>query len=267
METNTTETVVNLLWTGGWDSTYALIEKSRQPLTVRPIYICDNRRKSQQLEIKAMKNILLALMKKKESQAVLLPIEFVNKDEIPQNPKITQSYNTIFAETSLGAQQEWIARLAFKYGNLEIGTEAGNIENSPSRRAINKYCALVKSPFGYFEIDKEKSTDCGNDVFGNLRFPIIDKTEMDMKENIQRWGYQDIMKLIWFCHNPTFLNNPCGLCHPCEVKMENNMEDLLTEAARWRYRHRHSFAVKLLRKGFYAINAVRYPATSLGKRL
>lgn len=30
---------VNILWTGGWDSTYRMIELSRKELDVNPIYI------------------------------------------------------------------------------------------------------------------------------------------------------------------------------------------------------------------------------------
>lgn len=47
-----------------------------------------------------------------------------------------------------------------------------------------------------------------------------------MLKIIRKWGYEDVMKHIWFCHAP-INGKPCGFCHPCEVKMESSMEWLL----------------------------------------
>lgn len=83
-------------------------------------------------------------------------------------------------------------------------------------------------------LDAAKSSNEGLLVFGNFSFPIIDKYETDMLCNIKEWGYEDVRKEIWFCHRPIH-GTPCGLCHPCDVKMESEMEFLLPEAARKRY--------------------------------
>ena len=44
------QTVIKLLWTGGWDSTYRLVELSRMDVTVQPIYGCDGKRDSMEIE-------------------------------------------------------------------------------------------------------------------------------------------------------------------------------------------------------------------------
>lgn len=74
-------------------------------------------------------------------------------------------------------------------------------------------------------------------VLGNFKFPIIDKTELEMKRNIEMWGYKEVMKNIWFCHTP-FYGKPCGLCHPCEVKIQSGMEFLLPKSALKRFKRK-----------------------------
>ena len=79
----------------------------------------------------------------------------------------------------------------------------------------------------------EASEECKL-VLGNFRFPLADITEQEMLENIRAWGYEDIMKLSWFCHAP-MNGQPCGMCTPCRHKMENDLAFLLPEKAQQRY--------------------------------
>ena len=51
---------------------------------------------------------------------------------------------------------------------------------------------------------------------------------------VKEWNVEEIMKEIWFCHNP-IKEKPCGFCRPCEQKMECNMEFLLPEKSQKRY--------------------------------
>lgn len=43
------------------------------------------------------------------------------------------------------------------------------------------------------------------------------------------------MKMIWFCHNP-INGKSCGMCRPCQQKMECGMDLLLDNASKKRYR-------------------------------
>lgn len=42
---------ISILWTGGWDSTYRVVELSRQKVTIQPIYILDPKRESANYEL------------------------------------------------------------------------------------------------------------------------------------------------------------------------------------------------------------------------
>ncbi len=55
------------------------------------------------------------------------------------------------------------------------------------------------------------------------------------------------MKNIWFCHTP-FYGKPCGICHPCEVKIESGMEHLLPKTSLRRYNKRNKMLYKLIYK-------------------
>lgn len=84
-------------------------------------------------------------------------------------------------------------------------------------------------------IDREKSQEVLNLVLGNITLPLFDTTEREMLQNIQEWGYADVMENIWFCHNPIG-GKPCGMCSPCHTKMESDMEFLIPEESRRRYK-------------------------------
>lgn len=234
---------IEILWTGGWDSTFRIVELSMQKCVVEPYYIVDENRKSTDYELRAMENVLEALRKKKKTKAKFNDIVMVNKNDIPENKDITDAYKLIADKTNLGSQHDWLARFALEHPNIEIGTEAGEIATSHILQAIDEYGKLVfKNGIGY--LDKKMSSKEGLLVLGNFSFPIIDKTEIDMVNLIKKWGYEDVMKYIWFCHFP--INDECcGLCHPCEVKIESHMEFLMTKKALRNYKIQ-----KLLKKVF-----------------
>ena len=56
-----------------------------------------------------------------------------------------------------------------------------------------------------------------------------------MLEDFKKWGYEDIMQNVWFCHSP-IKGEPCGLCRPCEEKMDSRMSILLPSKAQKRYK-------------------------------
>lgn len=225
---------VRVLWTGGWDSTFRIVELSFKDVDIYPVYVIDPDRKSKDIEIEMMKSIISALNKKPRTKAKIHDIEIIEKESIPKDEEITKAYFKIQKTTKLGGQHEWLARLAKVYPDMEMGTEAGDPSSSHILQAIRDYGELIiKGTTGC--LDPQMSTKEGLLVLGGFRFPIITRTELDMVKQIHEWGYEDIMQNTWFCHTPV-RGKPCGMCHPCEVKMESNMEFLLPEDAKKRYR-------------------------------
>ena len=225
---------VYIFWTGGWDSTYRIVELSRKKVVIKPIYCIDPGRGSTEYEIKAMNSISAALAACEQTLAIIEPVELIRVEDIPVNDKITRAFKSISAKVKLGSQYEWLACLAQKFCGIEIGIEKPNGEFSGCVEAIAEFGNFVYDEDAYIVDNKSSSPECV-ELFGNFRFPIINTTEVQMLNNIKAWGYEDVMRLIWFCHSP--INGvPCGYCRPCQQKMECNMQWLLPDKAQKRYR-------------------------------
>lgn len=233
-DTNKENSIVYILWTGGWDSTFRVVELSRTNTDIQPVYVIDPNRKSKEYEMDAMNNIVKSLQKRNETKARFLPIKYWKLEDIPRDEEISKAYKEIYSKTHLGSQHEWLAWLGKMYPGMEMGTEAGVPETSHIIDAISRYCDL-EIVDGIGKVNPETSTKEGNLVLGWFSFPIITRTERDMLRQIRAWGYEEIMKLIWFCHRP-IKDKPCGFCHPCQVKMESDMEWLLPDNANKNYK-------------------------------
>ena len=72
-----------ILWTGGWDSTYRLVELSMRNIHIVPVYILDKERKSKKIEIATMRKILSALRNKKGTQAEIDDVKIINMVKYP----------------------------------------------------------------------------------------------------------------------------------------------------------------------------------------
>ena len=221
-----------ILWTGGWDSTFRIIELSRREVEVQPIYVVDDARRSVSYEKKAIHDILELLKTKAETNADFLPVIYINKIDIPKNADITKAYQLFKDEADMGSQHDWLARLACQYPGMELCIEKALGDHAPIRKSIHRHGNLLNTGDGYI-VDKDTSSDELNLVLGNLKLPIFDKTELDMQRIIKEWGYEDVMSHIWFCHSP-INGKPCGLCSPCTTKMTSKMEYLLPESAQKR---------------------------------
>lgn len=224
---------IDLLWTGGWDSTYRMAALSRMDLAVQPIYCCDPGRDSIEIEKRAMERIWQALVDRETTRARFYPIRYVDIGDIPPNEEITRAYREIGKTVRIGTQYEWLARLAVEYPGIELGIVATPGPPSGCPAAIAAFGRL-KTENGVKVADPLHSTNECMLVFGNYSYPLIDISETDMLRNIREWGFEDIMRMIWFCHTPSG-GRPCGMCSPCRQKMEGGMESLLPKAARNRY--------------------------------
>ena len=231
---------VSVLWTGGWDSTFRLVELSFEDVDVYPVYVVDPARKSNGLEQAQMKRIIAALEGKPLTKARFHDVETIPLDTIPQDEEITEAFKTIHAKTHLGKQHEWLARLGKIRPGMEMGTEAGNVATSHILYSIQEFGKLVIGDDGIGALDPQLSSREGMLVLGWFRFPIITRTENDMLALIKQWGYEDVMQNIWFCHTPVN-GSPCGICHACAVKMESNMTFLLPKKAQRKYKFFHTY--------------------------
>ncbi len=182
-----------------------------------------------------MAEILDLLWKHPQTKANILPLEDVNIKTITPIKEISDAYHRIIKEHRLGTQYEWIAWYAATNPGCELCAEKQYLGG------VSYVASLINSEGGIIEtkdVHNYKIDSKSRDLMlllGNFYFPIINTMEVDMVKLIKEWGYEDVMKHIWFCHNP-IEDKPCGLCRPCAEKMESGMEFLLSESAQRRYR-------------------------------
>lgn len=221
--------VVSILWTGGWDSSYRVIELSRMRVSIQPVYILDERRASNQRELNSIQTITDMLKARQETVADFLPLQIENVNKLAKNEHIDEVTQKLREQYDWGIQHNWTAKVALKYPMIEMCIEKVVKGYMPTREIIRDHGKLVETEMGLV-VDQENSDDILITALGNIRLPVFEITEQQMRDNIQAWGYEDVMKNIWFCHNPID-GKPCGLCSPCHTKFDSKMEFLLPDTA------------------------------------
>lgn len=208
----------NVLWTGGWDSTFRILDlvliKGRE---VQPYYILDKGRKSTPVELETMQKIKDMVGQFKPGADKLIKDHIlIEKDKIPANTDISDMYNILSSEYHIGSQYDWLGRYVDSLGisDLELG--------------IHK--EIVPSGFVKDLLENVQLVHDGNDsfyrlintpskkellIFKNYNFPLFELTKSDMGRIAKENNFQHIMEETWFCFNPTKDRTPCGWCNPC----------------------------------------------------
>ena len=215
---------INILWTGGLDSTFRILELSRLSVIIQPYYVWDQTRSSSKQELKAMKRVIADVTANPQTKAELLPIKIIQDTEIAKNATITHAWEILHEKYALGSQYDYLARFAFQYGlKLEVGLEAS--DRGKASTAIRQESELEFNSIdigegkkvSFYQINELHSTKEGVLMFRNLHLPasLWHMSKLDEVEAYKAWGYEDTITKTWFCHRPVF-GLPCGHCNPCK---------------------------------------------------
>jgi len=215
--------MINLLWSGGWDSTFRLlylllVENSE----VTPYYIIDPKRKSLENELNAMKRVReLVSEKHPRSRSLLRNTVQLNRYDIKPNKTISSMYNNLRQRVHVGTQYEWLSSFAeqMKLNDLELCFEkCADVE-------LDRLTHLISTKTVGKEHERRlPDTSIPDDLklFQYYRFPVIHLSKLEMAELARQHGFLDIMKHTWFCHHPEN-NTPCGECKPCKITQLNGL--------------------------------------------
>lgn len=227
---------LKIFWTGGYDSTFMLCKLARETkYEIEPIYIVNKKgRGTYKRELASMKEIHRLLKQKDELSKKISDLVVIDLKEVPQDNQITDALSYFRSKGKIGDQYEYLARYAKDNGPIGLGLEYEPSGMGTASNLINKYGKTTINQDGYKQLDRKSSSKEILLLFGNMFFPIFDITEETMRDEIHRWGYDDVMSNIWFCFSP-INNEPCGLCHPCEEKMNCGMEHLISPKGQKRY--------------------------------
>jgi len=218
--------VINILWTGGWDSTFRIISLIllNNNKIIQPYYIIDSQRVSAFKEIETMDMIRLVLYERYPwSRNILKPVNFVRIEDVKPNLSISRHYQNLLRRSFLGSQYDWLSRFAEQMGifDLELSIHkddraskflAGFVERI---NIDNEYFFKLKPAF--LENDEDLA------IFQYFKFPVFDLSKLDMDNTAKKSGFSEILELTWFCFNPLADGSPCGKCNSCIYAVQEGL--------------------------------------------
>jgi hypothetical protein len=219
MEQSSNETV-NLLWTGGWDTTFRLLQLLLlHKKKVQPYHIIDADRLSTGAEIRAMRDIKKQLLERHpQAGARLLPTIFKDLADIPPNPGLAGAFKEIKKHSSLDRQYEWLANFCAETGIEEI-------ELSVHR---DDQACQVLQPFVEqtgagdepdYRLDETASRSEVYALFHCFTFPLFSLTKLDMQATARKEGFEDLMHLTWFCRRPRLIFALAACAFPAGTRL------------------------------------------------
>ena len=214
---------VNLLWTGGWDSTFQLLRLLLvHGVEVEPIYLIDRTRGSLDVERQTMDRIRATLASEYPQTVTLLkPTRFFDVADIRPDAEIEHAYHRILRGLGIGSQYDWLARFLKQNDmqGVEIGAEFTH--HGASELLIGRTVPMTSTQ-GYpsHRLSPEAMDSDVGVLFGRLTFPLalIDKHTMKKEADVRGWI--PLLAMTWFCHKP-LAGQPCGMCNPCQGVMSD----------------------------------------------
>jgi hypothetical protein len=213
---------VKILWTGGWDSTFQLLELLLvQKSEVIPYYLIEEERRSTRLELLTMKKIkAMVRAYDPQTEKLLAPTRIYALGDIPPNPKVTEAFERIKAGQFMGRQYDWLARFC-EWQNLS-DLQLGIHKDDKAHAVLEGMLTAKPGNEGEFIVDEKFLDSDEYTIFGRFSFPILNLTKLDMNRLARERGWQEIMLQTWFCHRPV-KDKPCGRCNPCRYTVEEGM--------------------------------------------
>lgn len=210
---------INLLWTGGWDSTFRLLDLVlMHRKMVQPYYLVSSERKSSKIEVETMDKIRSQLYQQApEAKQLLLPTIYHEVNAIQPNETITNEFSCLKAAAFLGSQYEYLARFARETGieHLELSVH----KDDHAQRFLAPYVIEENNNYRL----KEHHGQPGLDLFRYFRFPILQLTKRDMEAFAKKHGFLTLLNQTVFCHTPLPNGKPCGYCNPCRYTMQEGL--------------------------------------------
>lgn len=210
---------INLLWTGGWDSTFRLVQLMiESDVAVQPIYLVDDRRSSAPKEITQMWRIrdkLAELVPASEER--ILPTEYGSFRATRIEPHFHDAWEEVKKLGRVGSQYPILASFAEQRGidRLELGIQKHRADGFSIAGMLSPFLEGIETPAGVSSGLPENVPYPFN-LFARFVLPLVDLTKHDMRRLCRRWEMEAVMDLTWFCFDPV-LGRPCGACQPCRV--------------------------------------------------
>lgn len=228
---------VHVLWTGGWDSTYRVLDLMAHggPTTIQPHYVINRERVSYHLELSAIERIRERAIERWGNR--LLAPRTVELDRIPISDTARQQHAELVQRFRIGPQYLWLAEYvrSADIDTLELCIHVDDKAYGVTA-ALRENERLARTP---------SDTDATGLFRERFSFPILNLTKRQMRDNARTAGFEDLMNLTWFCQIPTRRDAPCGFCHPCQWTIEEGLAYRIPRGRRMRFAIYRGLVAKL----------------------
>lgn len=223
--------MIHILWTGGLESTYRVVELSRTDCVIQPHYIIykyRGKRKSKEFELRAIRKITEILKIDPRTKATIQPpivFDFNNHHEIEEYSDIKQA--AIILDTMKGCKSKQYVMFACyaRHENLKLEMGVRFSSHGGIGKAIDTSFLIDHPEFhDVLMIDPEKGQKewASYTEFKDFLFPksLFHKEKKNEAKELVENGYKEVVKNVWTCYDPV-LGMPCGHCSPCRsAKLE-----------------------------------------------
>lgn len=213
----------HVLWTGGWDSTFRVLDLVlTYGRTVQPWYVLEPKRSTTQRELDTMDRIRRGLAARDRRAAERVrPIEVRALADLPPDPAHASAVAVVGAREPLTSQQHFLPVLVRHEG---LGAMETGITADDHMEDAFALCRVVRNrapaPDDWWYLDPEASDPDSMSIWGGYRMPLLHLSKLQMAALAEQGRFRALMEQTWFCRHPTILGRPCGLCMPCAVTWE-----------------------------------------------
>ncbi|GAA5074028.1 hypothetical protein [Lysobacter panacisoli] len=217
-------TAVKLLWTGGWDSTFRLLQLLlRHRVPVIPYYLEDPTRASTTTELATMARIAAHLRENyPHTCELLLPLRVSAVTDVVPDASLTDALREIRRRSYIGSQYEWLPAFCEQHGIT--GMELGVHIDDKVQALMRPFARDFEHPAGFRSVraDPRHAETAEYRLFRYFSFPLFHIDKVGIGEESDRAGWSEIMEMTWFCHTPV-RGQPCGVCAPCVYTIEEGL--------------------------------------------
>ena len=223
--------IVHILWTGGLDSTYRMVELSRQECVIQPHYIALTGRGTIKNELRAISDITAILNSDRRTIAVIWPVETFPMSELEEYADIQSAWEMLHETKYFNSTQyTFLARYA-RQKNLKLEMGIQFSDNGSVAEVIDEsYLVDCPDHDDVMMIDPAKGAQewASYTLFQDFLFPksLYHKTKREEIEDLKRMGYDEVLKKVWTCFYPVF-DMPCGHCFACQSAMKEGAGELI----------------------------------------
>lgn len=215
---------VHLLWTGGWDSTFRLLQLLLlHKVTVVPHYLKDPTRASTSIELGTMGRIHDHLRSTyPHTRDLLQPLRITSVANVAEDAELDRALQEIRERVFIGSQYSWLPAYCKQHaiGEMELGVHV----DDKVQAILSSFAMEFEHPGGFrsVRVDPRHAGSAEYTLFRYFSFPLFGTDKVGIGRQAEAEGWSDIMDMTWFCHRPS-RGRPCGICAPCLYTIEEGL--------------------------------------------